>query len=260
MRVVIADDEPVALERLQLALKCLPETELVGAARTGKEALELIRDLRPDTALLDIKMPGLSGIDVAAALNKDDFVPEIIFVTAFEQYAVRAFELHAVHYLLKPVPFELLRDAIRRARARIESRTSDDRFAQLQNMLSMVGNCTAGSAVVERTLWVRDRNGLARLLIESIDRFEAAGDYVIAHVGEETHLLDDSMASLQKLLEGSDFARVHRSAIVRLSHIKALRRRGKSAYAIVLQTGELIPVGPSFAQTVLNALNARPWR
>src|SRR5689334_5566257 len=120
MRVIIADDEPVAVERLQLALSCVPEVELVGIAKSGREALTLIKERQPDVAILDIQMPAQNGFGVLAALRPTDKIPEVIFVTAFENHALKAFEINAVDYLLKPVPFERLRDAVRRAKERLQ--------------------------------------------------------------------------------------------------------------------------------------------
>jgi YesN/AraC family two-component response regulator len=146
MRVVIADDEPVALERLELALSCVPEAALVGVARTGREALSLIRDLKPDVAVLDIQMPAKDGFGVIEGLKPGEFTPEVIFVTAFHEHALRAFEVEAVDYLLKPVAFERFREALRRAKSRLDARASDERFAELQRLLEALRGSGAASA------------------------------------------------------------------------------------------------------------------
>ncbi len=262
MRVLIADDEPVAVERLELALSCIPEAELVGVARNGKEALGLIRELQPDVAILDVQMPGQTGFGVLSGLRASDRVPEVIFVTAFESHAVKAFEVHAVDYLLKPVPFERFRDALRRAKDRLHARAADSRFAELQDIIAALSAQASGNGRkdYDRDLWVREREGMTRIPIESIDLFEAAGDYVIAHSGETTHLLSDSISALQERLDPALHLRVHRSAIVHLHRVRGLRRRGRRGLSLTLQSGRQVAVGPSYAEVVLEAVNARRWR
>jgi DNA-binding LytR/AlgR family response regulator len=262
MRVLIADDEPVAVERLELALSCIPEAELVGVARSGKEALALIRELQPDVAILDVQMPGQSGFGVLSGLRASDRVPEVIFVTAYESHAVKAFEVHAVDYLLKPVQFERFRDALRRAKDRLQARAADGRFAELQQILTALsaqGN-GGGPAPYKHDIWVREREGMIRIPVESIDLLEAAGDYVVVHVGPDTHLLSDSIGVLQDQLDPSLHLRVHRSAIVNLAQVRSLRRRGRRGISLILESGRQVAVGPSYADTVLRAVDARRWR
>jgi DNA-binding LytR/AlgR family response regulator len=261
MRVLVADDEPVAVERLELALSCIPEVEVIGAARSGRDALRLIRELRPDIAILDIQMPGQSGFDVLQGLRAQDHLPEIIFVTAFDGHAVKAFEVHAVDYLLKPVAFERLRDAIRRASLRLQARAADKRFAELEKVIAALSAPAGpGARSFEKELWVRENDGIRRLAVESIDLFEAAGDYVIAHVEDTTHLLSDSLNSLEERLDPAVLLRVHRSSIVNLKRVRSLRKRGSRGLALVLQSGRQISVGPSYANTVMEAMNAKRWR
>jgi len=262
MRVVIADDEPIALERLRLGLACVPEAELVGAAKSGREAAALIRDLKPDVAVLDIQMPGQNGLGVMAGLREGDFIPEVIFVTAFNQHAVSAFEVQAVDYLLKPVPFDRLRQALRRAKARLEARAADARFSELQTLLTTLSAAdqSVGKPGYERELWVKERQGLTRLPLDTVHLLQAEGDYVVAHTADSTHLLKDTISSLQGRLDPAVFLRVHRSTIVNMSRIRTLKRRGKRGYCIVLQSGPEAPVGPSYVDAVLSAVNARRWR
>ena len=260
MRVLIADDEPVAVERLELALSCIPEAELVGIGRTGKEALSLIRQLQPDIAVLDIQMPGNNGFGVLSGLRSVDRIPEVIFVTAFENHAVKAFEVQAVDYLLKPVPFERFREAFRRAGERLEARAADARFAELQKLLSALTSSDEGRDPYDREVWIKERSGLSRVAVSDIDLIEAAGDYVIAHVGGTSHLLTDSVSSLQKRLDPAVLLRVHRSTIVNLSRVRSLRRRDRRGLCLILQSGTPVAVGPSYVDGVLQAMNARRWR
>ncbi|MBP8073026.1 MAG: response regulator transcription factor, partial [Brevundimonas sp.] len=197
MRVIVADDEPLALRRMQSSLACIPEVELVGCARNGVEALTMIRGLRPDLVILDIEMPGRSGLAVIENLRSSDTIPEVIFSTAFAHYAVKAFEVNAVDYLTKPVTFERLREAIRNAEERLSARTANQRFAELQALIAAL-QAEAGNdgQIYEQELWVRRRDGLERLRVQSIELIEAQGDYVNLHAGDEMHLIRDTVSSL----------------------------------------------------------------
>lgn len=261
MRVLIADDEPVALERLELALACVPEATLVGAARTGRQALALIRELKPDVAVLDIQMPAYDGFAVIEDLKAGEYTPEVIFVTAFHEHALRAFEVQAVDYLLKPVAFERFREALRRAKTRLDARASDERFAELQRLLqALKAEQHADVRTGERELWAPERGGLVRIAIEGIDRIEAEGDYVRVHAGEGAHLIKDTITALEQRLDREIFQRVHRSAIVNVSRVKSVRRRLPRGHYLVLEGGAVVSVGPSYAAEVLTRLKARRWR
>lgn len=262
IEVLIADDEPIAVERLELALSCIPEAELVGVARTGSEALSLIRERRPDVILLDVQMPGFSGFGVLSNLKRTDKIPEVIFVTAYENHAVKAFEVHAIDYLLKPVPFERLRDAIRRARERLDARAADARFAQLQEVIATLSSSDPAKLrpKYERMIWIKEKQGVSRIPVDSVDVFEAAGDYVIAHVGEQTHFLSDSISGLEKRLDPEQQLRVHRSTIINLERVRSMRRRGPRAMALIMQSGKQVAIGPSYLEKVLMAVNGRRWK
>ncbi|MEZ0471765.1 LytR/AlgR family response regulator transcription factor [Luteimonas salinilitoris] len=263
IRILLADDEPVALERLEVAVACIPDAELVASARNGRQALELLRELRPEIAVLDIQMPGKDGFAVIEAIRAEDFVPEIIFVTAFHEHAVRAFEFHAVDYLLKPVAFDRFREAIDRARARLRARTADARFAELQKLIaSLQASATERSADTAhaREVWVRTQGGLVRVQLDTVDLIAAEGDYVSLHVGDRSYLLKDTMAALELRLDPALFLRVHRSTIVNLSRIDSLRRRGPRALSLVLAGGKAVAVGPNYVDATIEALHARRWR
>lgn len=262
VRVLIADDEPVALDRLEHALACVPEAELVASARTGAQTLTLIRELKPEVVILDIAMPGLTGLDVIARLKNSEALPEVIFITAFGEHAIAAFDLHAVDYLLKPVPFERLRDALRRAKARLDAKAADERFAELQMLIETLRRTqsAAPTAAYERELWVRQKGELERLPVEFIDAIEAEGDYVMVHSGQASHLIKDTIVSLQSRLDPARFVRVSRFMLVNAERVRTLRRPGKKGLSLVLQTGVQVTVGRGYVADVLEALNARRWR
>jgi DNA-binding LytR/AlgR family response regulator len=261
MRVLIADDEPLALRRLTTALACVPEAEVVGVAETGDQALRLLQELQPELVVLDVHMPGPDGFDVAARLRRLLPSAEVIFVTGMEQHAIRAFDLGAADYVLKPVSFERLREAVRRAGARLQARSADARFAELERRLeALAARDGPDGRGYDREIWARDSQGLSRVPVEDIDRIEADGDYVIAHVGQATHLMHETLRSLEQRLDPAQFLRVHRSTIVNASRIRALRRRPNSKLRLTLSDGSAVEVGPSFTESVLKAVNARRWR
>lgn len=262
IRILLADDEPVALDRLELAVAGIPEAELVAKARNGKEALTLIRELKPDIAVLDIQMPVKDGFAAIAELKPGEHMPEIIFVTAYQEHAVRAFEVHAVDYLLKPVSFERFREAVRLARSRLEARVAEVRFAELQQLVASLraAGDPENSGAYEREFWVRGREGIVRIAAEDIDAITAEGDYVLLHVHDRSHLLKDTISSLASRLDPATHLRAHRSTIVNLKRINGLRRRGPKTYALTLESGAEFAIGPNYVDSVLKVVNARRWR
>lgn len=257
MRVMIVDDEAIALDRLEGALACMPEVELMGRALNGRQAIALARERRPEIVLLDISMPGQDGLTVMSALRDSAEPPEVIFVTALDQHAVRAFELHAADYLLKPVAFERLREALRRAQERLRARAADRRFAELDQL---IGSLKAERPTHDQEIWVKTKLGVDRVPVKDISIFRAEGDYVALKVGESTHLIKEPLSALHDRLDPAAFLRVHRSAVVNLASVKSVRRRRPRGLALVLADGETVEVGPNYADAVLAALNARRWR
>jgi DNA-binding LytR/AlgR family response regulator len=261
IRILLADDEPVALQRLELAVAGIPDAEVVARAANGRQALELIRELKPDIAVLDILMPGKDGFAVIEGIGPDGHLPEIVFVTAFHEHAVRAFEIHAVDYLLKPVAFDRFAQAIERARARLQAKKSETRFAELQELISTLREKQgdAGAKHAEE-VWVRTRNGLVRVRFGEVDMITAERDYVSLHVGQRSYLLKDTMSALQSRLDPAMFQRVHRSVIVNLSRVSGMRRRGTRTLSLVLADDREVAVGPNWIAPTIEALNARRWR
>jgi DNA-binding LytR/AlgR family response regulator len=262
IRILLADDEPIALDRLELAVAGIPDAELVAKARNGKEALTFIRELKPDIAVLDIQMPVKDGFAAIAELKPGEHLPEIIFVTAYQEHAVRAFEVHAVDYLLKPVSFERFREAVRLARARLDARAAEVRFAELQQLIASLraSGTPENGAAYEREFWVRTRDGIVRIAAENIDAITAEGDYVLLHTGGRSHLLKDTISSLATRLDPAVHLRVHRSTIVNLKQVSSLHRRGPKGLSLTLASGGDYAIGPNYVETVLKVVNARRWR
>lgn len=236
MRVLIVDDEPAALERLEVLLGQIAGIEIVGSASDGEGALKAISDFRPDLVLLDIQMPDLSGLTVAASLPQEHR-PEIVFITAFEIFAADAFEVEALDYLLKPVRFDRLRQAMERAKRRRATVRRD-----------------AEPAADGRALWVQTRTGSVRVPLFDIDWIEAAKDYVLLHTSTRSYLHRSTMSALEAELEGSGLLRVHRSAFVRTARVREVRGHGRAITAVVLADELEVPVGSTYAPKVLEVL------
>ena len=240
MRVLLVDDEPPALERLEAFFANMPDIEVVGTAANGLEANDKIAALSPDLVMLDIQMPELSGLAVAGALPFDKR-PEIVFVTAFEHFAPDAFEVEAADYLLKPVRFDRLRQAVERARRRQAGRR-----AALEP--------AAAPSPYDDAIWVPTRTGQVRVPVESIDWIEATGDYAMLHTSLRSYLYRSTMSALAKRLDPAALMRVHRSAFVRLSKVAEVRRDGRWLVTLVLSDGAEVSVGPNYARAVVAAL------
>lgn len=243
LRVLLVDDEPAALERLSALFSQIPDTELVGVARNGREAAQAIADLSPDLVMLDIQMPELSGLALASELQAETR-PEIVFVTAFEVYAADAFAVEAADYLLKPVRFDRLRQAVERARRR---RTLQKAYEQAEAAAPVRENDLDG-------IWVATRQGHVRVAVSEIDWIEAAKDYVLLHTATRSHIHRITMSALEQALDPGKMIRVHRSAFVSPDRVEAINRLGKGLIALVLRDGVAVPVGPTYVKAVQSRL------
>lgn len=229
LRVMVIDDEPLAVERLQLLLARCEDVALVGTASDGEAALRLAEALRPDLMLLDIAMPGMDGIEVARSLGASSVDPAVIFVTAFDNFAVAAFDVAAVDYLMKPVDSERLARALGRAREAL-------RKGGRQR--------SAPSRYVEE-FWVPDQHGLLRIAARDIDRITAERDYMRLHVGPRSWLIYRTIGKLEEELDPGLFIRVHRSVILRRDTIAGLSRDTAGHWAARLRDGSEIRIGRS---------------
>lgn len=248
LRVVLADDEPLALDRLQFAFRDIPDTQIVGCAANGVDAARLIAQLRPDVAILDIEMPGRTGLGVAADLPEHDR-PDIIFLTAFDQHAVDAFAVQAADYILKPLRLDRLRLAIERVRRRRLARPADEFRPE-----GAAGD--AAGMAVERCFWVPGRGGLVRVDHAAIDWIEAARDYVMLHTAERSFILRGTMQTMAGATAAEQFIRVHRSAIVRRSAVESLHFAPSGSAILTLRDGVAVPVGPTYLPEVRQTFEA----
>jgi DNA-binding LytR/AlgR family response regulator len=250
MRVLLVDDEQLALDRLCALFADIDEAVIVGQARDGESALAAIRELAPDLVILDIQMPGRSGLRTAAEMPPEQR-PEIVFITAHEQYAPDAFDVDAADYLLKPVRFDRLRQAVNRARRRQDIRTQAERAGQLADEVEALRSNAATTG--DAGFWVPERNGQRRVPLDTISWIEAARDYVLLHTDTRSHMLRTTMQALEEKLEGTTLMRVHRSAFVRPDKVAEVRRANRSV-TLVLADGANVQVGPSYVESLTQLL------
>lgn len=258
LRLLLADDEPLALRRIRLALQGIPDVEVVGAARDGAEAISAMRTLRPDVVLLDIKMPLADGFEVANAVEAAGG-PAVIFVSAYDSYAVRAFETSAVDYLVKPVEFERLASALDRARARRAEQSAGRRAKELAAVLDVLKREAdeREGPRYEREFWIRDRGRFLRVPVADVERIEAERDYVRLYWEGRTLLHRETMSHLEQKLDPNVMLRVHRSAFVNWNRLVAVRRDANGRLMAVLNSGEEVPVSRAYAQRVMAEMKTR---
>lgn len=256
VRVIAIDDEPLALRRLEWCLRHAPDIELIRTATHPRIGLDLIRELAPDVVLLDIEMPELDGFELIEALGER--APEVIFVTAFDHFAVKAFAASAVDYLLKPVEQERLLEALDRARQRRESRDAQTRIDELREIIENLraGRRSSQRPRYETELWIREGDARVRVPVGMIDRLQADGDYVRLHVGDRVRLLRARFGDLADRLDPECFVRVHRSEIVRKDLIAAIRRRATGRSVAVLASGIEAPISKRYVSRIAEALRA----
>lgn len=253
MRVLIVDDEPLARRRLVQLLAPRSDVEIVGEAESGREALRLAGLLRPDVLLLDIEMPGVDGFAVLKALPQGPG-PAIIFVTAFQDHAVKAFELRATDFVVKPVSAHRLAGALDQARGDLEARRAGERLAFLQARLAELESRALAAA--DPGLWVQVDWGRRRLALTDIRWMEAERDYVRVHMNGNAHVVRALLGDMEKMLDNQAFLRVHRSAIVRKDKVRGVLRGRFSAPVLELEDGHRVPVGRKYRDAVRSAFGA----
>ena len=248
LRVLIADDEPLANKRLAKLLDTVGGIEIVGQVTNGQEALDAIGRSRPDLAFLDIEMPRLDGFDVVEALgrqNQAETPPLFVFVTAFPDFAARAFDTGAADFLSKPVRFSRLHDAILRARSALHARDAERRLSELQSELSSLRSLQEDSGHMP-DLWVRQGKGIIRVDLGEIERVEAEGEYVRLHGEQRSYLQQGPIGTFLENEAADCFIRVHRSHAVRADRVRAVTRNSWGGSVLEMQSGELVPVGRKF--------------
>lgn len=238
MRTLIVDDEPLAIERMQVLCAEMAGLQVVGTASDGKAALRLAEKLLPDLLLLDMTMPGMDGLAVAREMARSAHPPAVIFVTAHENFAVEAFDLDAVDYVLKPVAAERLERAIGRALVRRAQAATDS------------AGENAATSTWQTEFWVPNRSELLRIDAAQVHRIDAERDYVRLHVGSGSYLLLQTIAGLEARLDPEQFIRIHRSTILRRDMIRGLRHEGLGVWCVELEDGEDLRIGRTYLRRV----------
>ena len=265
LKVIIVDDEPLARRGLRLRLENLSGSEgaleIVAECGNGREARDQILALQPDVAFLDIQMPGVSGLELVQLLPKEE-MPQIVFVTAYDQYAVEAFEVNAVDYVLKPIEEERLRLALRRVREKLGS---ENLAAQREQLLEAVADLTQetpqaleeklaagelGSSRYPEKIAIKDSGKITLVPAREIDWIDAAGDYMCVHANGETHVMRITMKELEQQLDPKVFQRIHRSTIVNLKRVREICAHINGEYHLVLNNGERLKMSRSYKNKV----------
>ncbi len=266
IRVILVDDEPLANQGMRARLAEYPEIEILCECSNGREAVKEIKARTPDLVFLDIQMPGLDGFGVVRALLGFP-APLVVFVTAYDKFAIEAFEANALDYLVKPVEGERLAGAIHRAREAIRSRTAANRETKLVELLASFNEedrdrikeliddpeWTAKERYTER-LSFKDGSKVVILNADDIEWIDAAGDYMCIHAGGKTHIIRETMKTLEQRLDPSRFQRIHRSAIVNVQKVKELHPHSNGEYFLTLENGNELKLSRSYKDVVARFL------
>ena len=267
IRTIIVDDEPLARRGIELRLADHPDIEVVGECDTARAALVLIKEIAPDLMFLDIQMPGTSGLELLAQVPHTS-LPLVIMVTAYDRYAVEAFEAQAIDYLLKPVGEPRFSQALERVR---QARAQRSALVQRERLMNLLAQVQGSGALDEQTLRelqqptgryadilpIRDDSDTVRVPVASIDWIDAAGDYMCVHASGRTYVLRETMKSLEAILDPKVFQRVHRSTIVNLQRVRRLRPHTNGEYFLMLEDGQEIKLSRSYRNRVDQLLKRR---
>lgn len=264
IRTIVVDDEPLARRGLMVRLAQFTQLEIIQECSSGREAVEAIQNQQPDLVFLDIQMPGLSGFDVIRKLDEENKkLPLVVFVTAYDQYAIRAFEVRALDYLLKPVDEDRLQQTVERICAQFNDRVQQSQQSKLIDLVAEMtgedcedilrrlgeGQSLTGNNYPEH-IAIKESGEITRVAINAIEWVDAAGDYMCIHASGETHILRRTMKELEQELNPRRFQRIHRSAIVNLSQVEKLCSRQNGEYHLVLHNGQELKVSRSYKDRI----------
>ena len=274
MRVLIVDDEPIARRRISRLLKLEDDVEVVNEVGSGTDAVAAIKEQRPDLVFLDVQMPDLDGFGVVSALGEPESMPAIVFVTAYNEYAVKAFDVNAVDYVLKPFDGERFRSAFQRARTTLEQKNSAEAGRRIKALLEEVlgeqraaalaaGGATNGATVqptVPRAryldrLMVKHDGRVFFVKVSDVDWFEASGNYVRVHVGRVSHLIRETMHGIEAQLDPNLFARIHRAVIVNMDRIRELQPWFAGDYIVILRDGRQLKLSRTYREALQSRMH-----
>jgi len=259
IRTILVDDEPLAIQGLQLRLDKHEDVEIVATCSNGREAIRAIKTHKPDLAFLDIQMPGFDGFSVIQGLMEVE-PPLFVFVTAYSDHAIRAFEAQAVDYLMKPVEEERLADTLDKVRQRLAERRSVEEVGRLKEVLAEVAPDAMensepadeghASNRYEKLINIKDQGQIFRVDVDTIEKIDAAGDYMCIYTGNNTLILRETMKDLEKRLDPRRFQRVHRSTIVNLDLVRQVKPHTNGECFLVLDSGSQVKVSRSYRDVV----------
>ena len=260
IRTILVDDEKLAIQGMQLRLEPFEDVEIIDTCSNGREAIRKIKTQKPDLVFLDIQMPGFDGFSVVKGVMEIE-PPLFVFVTAFEEHAIRAFEANAVNYLMKPVDEDKLADTIERVRQRLAEKKSTEEADKLKDVLSEVApdraaefneadSETESAERFEKLINVKDRGQIFRVEVDSIEHIEAAGDYMCIYTGDNSLILRETMKDLERRLDPRKFQRVHRSTIVNLDQVRQVKPHTNGECFLVLDSGAEVKVSRSYRDVV----------
>lgn len=259
IRTILVDDEKLAIQGLELRLQAFDDIEIVATCHNGREAIRKIKTLKPDLVFLDIQMPGFDGFSVVQGVMDID-PPLFVFVTAYSEHAIKAFEAQAVDYLMKPVEPDRLADTMERVRTRLANKRNTDELERLRTVINEVAPNAAdnlgsmdddvSSTRFEKLINVKDRGQIFRVDVESIERIDAAGDYMCIYTADNSLILRETMKDLEKRLDPRTFQRVHRSTIVNLDQVRQVKPHTNGECFLVLESGAQVKVSRSYRDVV----------
>lgn len=259
IRTILVDDEKLAIQGLQLRLEAHPDVEVIDTCLNGREAIRSIKTHKPDLVFLDIQMPGFDGFSVVSGLMEVE-PPLFVFVTAYSDHAIRAFEAQATDYLMKPVEQERLADTMERVRQRLAEKRGVEEAERLKEVLAehapeaheelVDAADTLAANRYEKMINIKDQGQIFRVEVDSIERIDAAGDYMCIYTGGDTLILRETMKDLEKRLDPRKFQRVHRSTIVNLDLVKQVKPHTNGECFLVLESGAQVKVSRSYRDVV----------
>ena len=257
IRTIIVDDEKLAIQGLMLRLQKFPDVEIIDTCNNGREAIRKIKTEKPDLVFLDIQMPGFDGFSVVAGVMEIE-PPLIVFVTAYQEHAVRAFEANAVNYLMKPVDEDKLADTMERVRQRLSEKHAAEEAEKLKNVLAEVApdameampEESQSTSRYEKLINIKDRGQIFRVDVDSIEYVEAAGDYMCIYTGDNSYILRETMKDLERRLDPRAFQRVHRSTIVNLDKVRQVKPHTNGECFLVLESNAQLKVSRSYRDVV----------
>lgn len=259
IKTILVDDEKLAIQGLELRLEKFDDIEIIATCHNGRDAIRRIKTLKPDLVFLDIQMPGFDGFSVVEGVMDID-PPLFVFATAYSEHAIRAFDAQAVDYLMKPIDEDRLADTLERVRTRITDKKVNEEVDKLRNVLQALDpnaadeiNDTAddgSNARYEKLINVKDRGQIFRVDVDTIERIDAAGDYMCIHTADNSLILRETMKDLEKRLDPKIFKRVHRSAIVNLDQVREIKPHTNGECFLILQSGAQVKVSRSYRDVV----------